>query len=143
MVLEQAHNWQFDSFSLDRASDGHPLSVMAFYLFKKMDITKRFHLNETKLARFLIHIEEGYPNNPYHCRTHAVDVLRLLHVLLNRGGVVRAVAGAAHARSLLSAEERNGISRSSPAPINETSEDVLNEIRSAQDLVSCWLRLHG
>ena len=107
---------------------------MAFYLFKKMGVTKRFHLNETKLARFLIHIEEGYPQNPYHCRTHAADVLRLLHVVLNRGGVVQAVAGAAQARSLLTTEERAGITNSAPAPLHEKSDD-LTHIPSAQDLV--------
>ena len=55
--------------------------------------------------RFLIRIEEGYPNNPYHCRTHAADVLRSLHVVLNRGGVLRAVTQAAQARRLVIAED--------------------------------------
>ena len=45
-------------------------------------------------SRFLIRIEEGYPSNPYHCRTHAADVLRSLHVVLNRGGVMTAVTAA-------------------------------------------------
>ena len=92
-------------------------------------------MNETKLARFLIHIEEGYPQNPYHCRTHAADVLRLLHVVLNRGGVVQAVAGAAQARSLLTTDERAaGVTVSSPSPLHEESDD-LTHTRSAQDLV--------
>ena len=56
-------------------------------------------------SRFLIRIEEGYPNNPYHCRTHAADVLRSLHVVLNRGGVLRAVTQAAQARRLVVAED--------------------------------------
>ena len=46
------------------------------------------------VSRLLIRIEEGYPSNPYHCRTHAADVLRSLHVVLNRGGVMTAVTAA-------------------------------------------------
>ena len=34
-------------------------------------------------------IEDGYPSNPYHCRTHAADVLRMMHLLLGRGGVMQ------------------------------------------------------
>ena len=43
--------WQFDSFDLQRLSDGRPLSCLAFHLMKKMDIIKHFHLDEAKLAR--------------------------------------------------------------------------------------------
>ena len=44
-----------------------------------------FSLDETKLARFLLLIEDGYPDNPYHNRIHAADVLQSLHVILCRG----------------------------------------------------------
>ena len=44
--------WQFDSFELQRLSDGRPLSCLAFHLMKKMDIIKHFHLDEAKLARW-------------------------------------------------------------------------------------------
>ena len=46
------------------------------------------------MPRFLIRIEDGYPPNPYHCRTHAADVLRTLHVVSIRGGVLQRTAPA-------------------------------------------------
>ena len=39
-----------------------------------------------------MHVEDGYGDNPYHCRVHAADVLRSLHVLLHRGGVMKAIS---------------------------------------------------
>ena len=67
-VLAHMHDWQFDAFALERATSGRPLSVMAFALFKRTDIVSRFNIDEGKLARFLVRIEDGYPSNPYHCR---------------------------------------------------------------------------
>ena len=40
------------------------------------------------MCRFLIRIEDGYRDNPYHSRTHAADVLRNLHVIIVRGGLL-------------------------------------------------------
>ena len=94
------NEWQYDAFKLEEASSGRPLSCLAFFLFKRSDLISKFNLNETKLARFLMRIEEGYPNNPYHCRTHAADVLRSLHVVLNRGKVMAMVVAAAQTRAL-------------------------------------------
>jgi hypothetical protein len=49
-------------------------------------------LDEGRLARWLVRLEQGYPPNPYHNRTHAADVTRNLHVLLMRGGMGTAAA---------------------------------------------------
>ena len=46
--------WQFDSFELNRVSEGRSLSCLAFHLMKKMDLIKRFHLDEGKLARWAL-----------------------------------------------------------------------------------------
>ena len=53
----------------------------------RYDIVKHFQLDELKLVRYLMRIEEGYPTNPYHNRNHAADVLQSLHVLVARGGL--------------------------------------------------------
>ena len=50
--LGDINSWQYNSFQLEDVSGGRPLSCLAFHLMKKMDIIKRFHLDETKLARW-------------------------------------------------------------------------------------------
>ena len=52
-VLSRVDDWQFDSFALERASNGRPLSVLAFFLFSRARITKRFGIDPRKLARWV------------------------------------------------------------------------------------------
>ena len=54
-----------------------------------MQLVDRWQLQEHKLVKFLMRVEDGYPNNPYHNRIHASDVLQSLHVLVVRGGLAQ------------------------------------------------------
>ena len=50
-LLAKVDDFQFDSFALDAATGHRPLSVMAFYIFKRHDLVNQFHLDEGRLAR--------------------------------------------------------------------------------------------
>eukprot|EP00877_Chromochloris_zofingiensis_P004947 jgi/Chrzof1/14453/Cz09g03150.t1 len=92
-VLSQIGEWQFDSFKLSAAANGRPLSLLGFYLISRSELISKCQLDEVKLARYLMRIEDGYPPNPYHNRSHAADVLRSAHVLVTRGGVLYSGGG--------------------------------------------------
>ncbi|KAG2431307.1 hypothetical protein HYH02_013438 [Chlamydomonas schloesseri] len=82
MLLSQAEDLQYDTWALADATGGRPLSVLAFYLFQRQGLIKRFHIKPLKLIRLLRAIEAGYNADvPYHNATHAADVLRTTHVL--------------------------------------------------------------
>ncbi len=49
--MESVDEWQFNAFKLERASDGKPLSCLAFFLIKRMGLMSSFKLDESKLAR--------------------------------------------------------------------------------------------
>lgn len=51
VVLKKIDDWQFDAFELERASNGRPLSCLAFHLMKRMELIKKLNLSETRLAR--------------------------------------------------------------------------------------------
>ena len=123
-IFQRVDDWQFDSFALEEASGGRPLSCLGFHLLKRSGVMKHFHLDETKLARFLIRIEEGYPNNPYHSRTHAADVLRSLHTVLNKGGVMTAVVSAAFAKSNQPGQEDKCILNDNASQVNVSQVNV-------------------
>eukprot|EP00798_Chlamydomonas_sp_ICE-L_P004146 gene4146-14244_t len=70
-VLANIDNWQFNTFSLEAASNGRPLSVLGYTLLSRTGLMAKYQMDETKLIR-----------------THAADVLRNLHVICTRGGLV-------------------------------------------------------
>ncbi|KAG2497449.1 hypothetical protein HYH03_004604 [Edaphochlamys debaryana] len=82
-LLADADSWQFDTWRLQEATQGHPLSVLGFFLMQRSGLIRQFKLNPMTLARLLRHIEAGYPPNPYHNATHAADVLQTLHVIVH------------------------------------------------------------
>lgn len=50
-LLAHVDEWQFDSFALEEATGGRPLSFLGFYLMQKMGIVQRLKLDPHKLAR--------------------------------------------------------------------------------------------
>lgn len=63
-VLATVEDWRFDAFKLAEVTQGHPLSALGFWLFKRYNLIEQFQLDAVKLARFLRKIEDGYPHNP-------------------------------------------------------------------------------
>ena len=62
-------NWQFDIFGFAEATPGTSLSMLTYHLMKQTRIISEYHLDESKLCRYLQKIESGYdPVNPYHNR---------------------------------------------------------------------------
>ena len=92
-LLEHIEDWQYDTFALNKETDGHALSYLAFVLIKRNRSFVKYGMDEGKLARFLMEIEARYSSDTsldgmrYHCATHAADVLRSLHVLGSQGGI--------------------------------------------------------
>lgn len=52
MALKGVEEWQYDSFALDSATSGRPLSCLAYFLLRQSNLIRKFHLNELKLVRW-------------------------------------------------------------------------------------------
>lgn len=50
-ILTQADQWTFDTFALDRASNGRPVSVLGFWLIHQSGLLERLRLDANKLTR--------------------------------------------------------------------------------------------
>ncbi|KAG2493194.1 hypothetical protein HYH03_008614 [Edaphochlamys debaryana] len=87
-LLASADHWQFDTWRLAEATQGHPLSCLGFFLLHREGLMRTFKINPSTLARLLRAVEAGYsPTIPYHNSTHAADVLQTLHVLMHGTGL--------------------------------------------------------
>lgn len=88
-LLEASYGaWTFDAFALEEASEGHPLSVMLYFLLARSGLISTLHLNPVKVARLSMAIENGYLPNPYHNKAHAADVLQTMFAILVNSGMV-------------------------------------------------------
>ncbi|GBF91871.1 hypothetical protein Rsub_04976 [Raphidocelis subcapitata] len=87
-ALEAAGSWQWDAFELDAATRGRPLSTLAAHLIRSSGLVPALGLDPAALARWLLAVEGGYGDNPFHNRVHAADALHTMHVLLTRGGLL-------------------------------------------------------
>ena len=51
-LLATCEEWQFDAFALAKATQGHPLSALSFYLFQRHGLIERFSINRSVLTRW-------------------------------------------------------------------------------------------
>ena len=59
--------WGYDTFALDEAAQGRALSVLAFALMRRTGLVEHFRLDEARLVRFLVRVEDGYPGEGAVC----------------------------------------------------------------------------
>eukprot|EP01083_Nonionella_stella_P181080 647489_1 len=76
-------SWDFDVFVFmdDPQLCGNGFVIGAMYVFEKAGLCMRTGIDKTKLLRFLENVEQGYLNNPYHNKYHALDVLLATHYM--------------------------------------------------------------
>jgi len=83
--LETIDDFFFDAFELERVSGGHPLCTISFHIMTRLNLLETFSIDPKQLFAFLLKIEEGYPQNAYHNRTHAANVVQSMFILLTQG----------------------------------------------------------
>ncbi|CAE7580927.1 PDE2A [Symbiodinium sp. CCMP2592] len=88
-VLDAAmESWSADTLTLSELTRGRPLYVMSLSVIRHLGLIQAFGLDEAKLKRFLIEVENGYPqSNRYHNSAHAASVVHFMYALLVHGGV--------------------------------------------------------
>lgn len=88
VLLEKVEDWDFDIFQVAKLTNNRPLFFVAYALFQRHDLCRRFNIEDANLRRFLAVIEEGYEaSNPYHNSVHAADVLQTLNYMIVHGGL--------------------------------------------------------
>ena len=76
-------SFNFDIHTLTAKLGRRPLSNLICYLLRLTGLTEELELDVHKMRRFFRLVEDGYPDNPYHNRVHATDVLQRLHAIIH------------------------------------------------------------
>eukprot|EP01103_Thecamoeba_quadrilineata_P018924 TRINITY_DN7468_c0_g1_i1.p1 TRINITY_DN7468_c0_g1~~TRINITY_DN7468_c0_g1_i1.p1 ORF type:complete len:574 (-),score=106.58 TRINITY_DN7468_c0_g1_i1:177-1898(-) len=87
VMVESLETWDFEIFEFDHLCEGRSLYYMSIVLFKKHDLINHFNIDEDKLKNFMMLIDDGYRQNPYHNSLHAADVAQTIHYYLTTGGL--------------------------------------------------------
>ncbi|CAH8868771.1 unnamed protein product [Trichobilharzia szidati] len=75
--------WGLDIFEIDRLSNGHALTTVAYRIFQKRDLLRTFCIDPSVFVRYMLKVESTYHADvPYHNSMHAADVLQTSHYLL-------------------------------------------------------------
>jgi len=99
-------NLDFDVFDISQLPtpfDAMPLVTTAWAVFTKLKIVESLRISWTPIVKFLINVEEGYNNLPYHSKWHAADVVANLGYFLNRGWFRKVLSPVHQLTSILAA----------------------------------------
>ncbi|XP_062509420.1 cAMP-specific 3',5'-cyclic phosphodiesterase 4C-like isoform X2 [Corticium candelabrum] len=87
MILSGMGEWNFNSFRLAELTGDHPLTCMCYVVFKSRNLFQLCKISERTAINYFAVVEANYPNNSYHNKTHAADVVQAAHYLLQAPGL--------------------------------------------------------
>ncbi|XP_063702295.1 cGMP-dependent 3',5'-cyclic phosphodiesterase-like [Culicoides brevitarsis] len=73
----------FSSFNFcPRSVNDHTSIRISLKMFENLNFCKKFHIRRNKLARFILTVQKGYRDTPYHNWDHAFSVAHFAYCLL-------------------------------------------------------------
>lgn len=83
-TLKKVDRWDFDIFRLDACTHGRPLSTLMYHIFSTYDLFTRYNIRPVIFCNWVLELEHGYLENPYHNRVHAADVVQNSYFFLRQ-----------------------------------------------------------
>jgi hypothetical protein len=85
-IPENLETFDFDTYMIDEC---FVLKNIAGFIFKKMIDELNFKVNEEYLTKFIYMICERYNKNYFHNFQHAINVLQMTYLLLNKTDIIK------------------------------------------------------
>lgn len=77
-LLQNAMEWDFDTFRLEELTEKRPLMHLGMELFRRFEVFSTLNIDELTCRSWFIVMEAHYqPTNTYHNSTHAADVMQV------------------------------------------------------------------
>jgi len=93
----------FDIAHLPEPFNAMPLVTTTWAVLTRLNVVERLRISWIPVVKFLINVEEGYNNLPYHSKWHAADVVANLGYFINRGWFRKVLSPVHQLTSLLAA----------------------------------------
>ena len=90
-LVAKVQDWDFPVFQLDEESNHTALYAMGYALFVAHDLINKFNIEEKKLSKFLLAMNDGYRKTSYHNAIHASDVAQTINFFLTHGPLLSGV----------------------------------------------------
>jgi hypothetical protein len=84
-IPENVDTFDFDTYQIDEC---FVLKNIAGYIFKEAIKIINYEIDEISLTKFISYVCENYNKNYFHNFQHAVNVLQMTYLLLNKTGVI-------------------------------------------------------
>ncbi len=85
IVVRSLRSWSFDAFDAATRLTEHTLFVVVYQCLTQLGVVDYFALQEVPLREFMLAVQAGYRDNPYHNATHAADVVQATFFMLVTG----------------------------------------------------------
>lgn len=93
-MIARRYSWHMDPFQLKRESKEGPLYALAEAYIQDYDLVEELNISRDKLHNFLLELEKGYNDVPYHNSTHAADVLHAFAFFARTTGLPKKLTSA-------------------------------------------------
>lgn len=132
-ILDKVYNWNFPIFEL--ADKTHcVLSQMAYKLFDDTGLFETFKIPRKPFIDYMIALENGYRNIPYHNRIHASDVLHGCWFL-----TTQKIPGFSEFSPLFSSDSSDSDSGTAHTQVNTVGDGSLARAIPALELMALYL----
>eukprot|EP00164_Ancoracysta_twista_P004940 GFYU01006720.1.p1 GENE.GFYU01006720.1~~GFYU01006720.1.p1 ORF type:complete len:536 (+),score=130.95 GFYU01006720.1:349-1956(+) len=85
--LAKATEWTFDIFVMKKLTGGPTLAYLTYHMLERYSLPEKFNVDPVQLKKFLLTLQDGYMDNPYHNALHAADVMQTFTYLVSTGGM--------------------------------------------------------
>ena len=127
---DDGHKIPFDVFEFNIFSHGKPLSLLLYILFDHLNFFNTYDLDLDKFKHFILQLENGYYQIPYHNKLHAADVTHAYYTFVTEMQ--------SHDSLLLPIDLFSGILAAAMHDFAHPGTNNVYHINSSSDLAICY-----
>lgn len=83
-LLKNINEIDYNCFIIEELSGGQALSYLMIHIFQINGLFDKLRIDFSVFSSFVLRIQNGYKDNPYHNKLHAFDVVQTTNFFLKK-----------------------------------------------------------